>query len=128
MLKGSAENWGPKPFSGSQLNYGNTGKWKKISFTKKARTRWLKEGDSNTSYFHACIKGRRRQNHITALKGADDWIEDFNDIKRRCLCSSKMLLPNLLILAQFWMTFCLINDSLMMKLKKPFGVAKEIKD
>ncbi|MCI39965.1 RNA-directed DNA polymerase (Reverse transcriptase), partial [Trifolium medium] len=35
---------------------------------QKSRSRWLTEGDANTSYFHACVKGRKRSNSIVALK------------------------------------------------------------
>jgi hypothetical protein len=35
---------------------------------QKSRSRWLAEGDANTGYFHACVKGRRRSNSIVALK------------------------------------------------------------
>ncbi|KAL9232328.1 hypothetical protein vseg_007452 [Gypsophila vaccaria] len=34
---------------------------------QKAKTQWVKEGDANTSYFHCCIKARRRQNRILEI-------------------------------------------------------------
>lgn len=33
----------------------------------KCREEWLKAGDSNTKYFHNCVKGRRIQNRILML-------------------------------------------------------------
>jgi hypothetical protein len=35
---------------------------------QKSQTRWLKEGDANTGFFHACVKSRKRANSIVALK------------------------------------------------------------
>ncbi|XP_074290769.1 uncharacterized protein LOC141617471 [Silene latifolia] len=37
---------------------------------QKSKATWLKEGDSNSSYFHSCIKGRQARNKI--FRVADD--------------------------------------------------------
>lgn len=37
----------------------------------KAKAHWLKNGDMNTDYFHACIKKRRVQNRICSIVSAD---------------------------------------------------------
>jgi hypothetical protein len=42
---------------------------------QRSRARWLKEGDSNTSYFHKCIKSRGSGNAIRALQVEGNWIE-----------------------------------------------------
>lgn len=42
---------------------------------QKSRVMWLKEGDVNTGFFHACIKSKRRMNVILALKVENGWIE-----------------------------------------------------
>lgn len=34
---------------------------------QKSRSQWLKEGDSNSAFFHASVNMRRRQNRISAL-------------------------------------------------------------
>ncbi|XP_049388958.1 uncharacterized protein LOC125853328 [Solanum stenotomum] len=34
---------------------------------QKSRVQWLKLGDANTSYFHACLKSRKSQKQITQL-------------------------------------------------------------
>jgi hypothetical protein len=54
--------------------------WKKISskeslFRQKSRTKWVQEGDSNSRFFHASIKGRRRRNQIVLLKKGEELIE-----------------------------------------------------
>jgi hypothetical protein len=48
---------------------------------QKSKSKWLKEGDANTSYFHACVKGRRRSNAIVALKRGDMWLENPSVVK-----------------------------------------------
>jgi hypothetical protein len=35
---------------------------------QRSRSRWLKEGDSNSKFFHNCIKTRKRRNNLTALR------------------------------------------------------------
>ncbi|KAH0714847.1 hypothetical protein KY284_007752 [Solanum tuberosum] len=64
-------------------------KWRNIkeSATKqKPRVLWLKEGDSNTTYFHACMKNRQAQNHITRLTVATGTvIQDAKGIQEEIL-------------------------------------------
>nr|XP_027096099.1 uncharacterized protein LOC113715996 [Coffea arabica] len=38
---------------------------------QKSRLSWLREGDKNTKYFHAVVKGRRKRNKIGNLKRED---------------------------------------------------------
>ncbi|PNX93718.1 cysteine-rich receptor-like protein kinase [Trifolium pratense] len=42
---------------------------------QRSRARWLKEGDVNTGYFHACINSLKRSNAIVALQSGVGWIE-----------------------------------------------------
>ncbi|MCI15574.1 RNA-directed DNA polymerase (Reverse transcriptase), partial [Trifolium medium] len=42
---------------------------------QRSRAAWLKKGDANTSYFHACIKSRGKQNSISALQTDMGWVE-----------------------------------------------------
>ncbi|MCI13230.1 hypothetical protein A2U01_0034346 [Trifolium medium] len=45
--------------------------YKESLLKQKSRMRWVKDGDANTRYFHASIKGRRRKNQIVSLKKDD---------------------------------------------------------
>ncbi|GKA19883.1 hypothetical protein Tco_0699798 [Tanacetum coccineum] len=38
---------------------------------KKAKIEWLRVGDSNTTYFHKVVKGRKSQNRIDVVSNAD---------------------------------------------------------
>ncbi|CAA0818874.1 Unknown protein, partial [Striga hermonthica] len=53
---------------------------------QKSRSQWLKEGDSNTKYFHALTLQRRKSNQIHRLQGdgGEVW-EDLKDIEQ-CIC------------------------------------------
>jgi hypothetical protein len=53
---------------------------------QKSKAKWLKEGDTNSKYFHACVKGRKRINSIMALKKEGGWIENPDCIKGE-ICS-----------------------------------------
>ena len=43
---------------------------------QKARSRWVKEGDSNSSFFHKLINYSRRRNAIRGLLIDGSWVED----------------------------------------------------
>jgi hypothetical protein len=42
---------------------------------QRSRSRWLKEGDANTGYFHSCVASRKRCNAMPALRIGDRWVE-----------------------------------------------------
>ncbi|MCI05525.1 transposon TX1 putative protein, partial [Trifolium medium] len=48
---------------------------------QRSRSRWLKEGDSNSHFFHACMKGRRSRNLISVLQVDGGWIEKPEEIR-----------------------------------------------
>ncbi|MQM22854.1 hypothetical protein Taro_055912, partial [Colocasia esculenta] len=41
-----------------------------LYWAQKARMQWLDDGDKNTAFYHAVVKGTRRRNHIHRLKVA----------------------------------------------------------
>ncbi|KAJ9538060.1 hypothetical protein OSB04_030793 [Centaurea solstitialis] len=45
---------------------------------QKAKVKWALEGDENTKFFHASIKGRARKNLIRGLRLNGIWVEDPN--------------------------------------------------
>ncbi|XP_057791311.1 uncharacterized protein LOC131008451 [Salvia miltiorrhiza] len=49
---------------------------------QRARNRWLKDGDLNSSLFHKAINGRRAKNEISGLNVDGVWIEEPVEVKR----------------------------------------------
>jgi hypothetical protein len=50
---------------------------KNTYWKQRAHVEWLKNGDRNTRFFHACATQRRRSNRINRLKREDGtWVED----------------------------------------------------
>jgi hypothetical protein len=49
---------------------------------QRSRSKWLKEGDTNSSFFHNCIKGRSRRNRVTALKTPRGWVEGPTSVRQ----------------------------------------------
>lgn len=58
-------------------------KQKEIYWRQRAKTRWLKEGDNNTKFFHAYATNRKRRNFIQSLKINNNWIYDTDSIKQQ---------------------------------------------
>ncbi|PNX97198.1 cysteine-rich receptor-like protein kinase, partial [Trifolium pratense] len=48
---------------------------------QKSRMRWVIDGDANSRYFHASIKGRRRKNQLVSIKKGDEWLQGVDCIK-----------------------------------------------
>lgn len=56
-------------------------KMKESLLYQKSRVKWIREGDANTGFFHACINGRRRRNRINALFDDSQWVETVEGIR-----------------------------------------------
>jgi hypothetical protein len=56
-------------------------KCKEALIFQRSRSKWLKDGDGNTNFFHGCIKARSRLNSIAALRVDDRWVEAHSLIK-----------------------------------------------
>ena len=52
-------------------------KAKDALIVQRSRSKWIKEGDANTSFFHNCLKLRSSKNAIKALKEGDRWLLRF---------------------------------------------------
>ncbi|PNY12726.1 hypothetical protein L195_g009361 [Trifolium pratense] len=48
---------------------------------QRSQSRWLKEGDANTGYFHSCVASRKRSNVIGALRIAGGWVDKPVDVR-----------------------------------------------
>ncbi|WOL13087.1 hypothetical protein Cni_G21856 [Canna indica] len=57
-----------------------------IHWRQKSRIKWLREGDRNTGYFHACTKARRTFNSIPRIKNSDnEWMEGVEQVAQVAL-------------------------------------------
>ncbi|RVW82609.1 Transposon TX1 uncharacterized 149 kDa protein [Vitis vinifera] len=52
-----------------------------ISWRQKSRALWLKEGDSNTKFFHRMANARRRGNFISSLIVRGVWLDKEEELK-----------------------------------------------
>ncbi|XP_071925054.1 uncharacterized protein [Coffea arabica] len=60
---------------------------------QKARLRWLKDGDSNTRYFHASVREKRSKLAIHRIKDEGGiWMEDEDRIGQAAVCFFQRLL------------------------------------
>ena len=52
-------------------------------WNQKSKLRWLKEGDKNTQFFHAIVKGRRKRNRLQKLRKPNgEWIVNEEEVGR----------------------------------------------
>ncbi|KAL6520276.1 hypothetical protein OROMI_032456 [Orobanche minor] len=52
-----------------------------ILLSQKARYKWLKEGDANSSYFHKVINGKRKATEISGIKIDEVWTDGVEEVK-----------------------------------------------
>lgn len=58
-------------------------KAKDALIVQRSRSRWLKEGDTNSKFFHKCVKLRKSRNSIKALKEGDGWVVSPFEVRRK---------------------------------------------
>ncbi|XP_027166343.1 uncharacterized protein LOC113766338 [Coffea eugenioides] len=57
-------------------------KEEELYWSQKSRSKWLKEGDRNTAYFHTTVKAKRRRNTISTLEKQDGtWCKTEEEIE-----------------------------------------------
>jgi len=54
---------------------------KESQIFQRSRTKWLREGDGNTGYFHSSIKMRRRRDFIMPLRVENRWFESVPKVR-----------------------------------------------
>ncbi|WJX28141.1 hypothetical protein P8452_16895 [Trifolium repens] len=48
---------------------------------QRSRSKWLKEGDANSKYFHMSINYRVQRNRMVALRTTDGWVEGSSQVR-----------------------------------------------
>lgn len=57
-------------------------KWKNSLMYQKSRSRWLREGDGNTRFFHNVINRRRKRNELVGIHINGTWREEVKEVKQ----------------------------------------------
>lgn len=55
----------------------------KEDLKQKARVKWLKDGDANSSFFLGMINGNKKRNRIQVLKINGEWVADLGRVKNK---------------------------------------------
>ncbi|GLU12860.1 hypothetical protein SLE2022_295180 [Rubroshorea leprosula] len=55
---------------------------REMIWKQKSRSKWVREGDANTRFFHRIANGRKAQNHITGLWCDGCWVEEPIQVKK----------------------------------------------
>ena len=103
-----------------------------IKAWQRSRDRFIKEGDRNTSYFHAIASQRRRKKQIAVLDGPDGPAESTSGMLKIASDFYKNLFSkedriNLFLGPNFWDPEDLVTEEENVLLQKPFSV-EEIKE
>jgi uncharacterized protein YtpQ (UPF0354 family) len=49
-------------------------KIREASLFQRSRSKWLRQDDVNSKYFHGCVASRSKRNTISALKVGEMWL------------------------------------------------------
>jgi len=55
---------------------------KDASIFQRSKSKWLKEGDANFTYFHRCVKARAIRNSLKAINVDGVWVESPTDVRQ----------------------------------------------
>ncbi|MCH98891.1 LINE-1 reverse transcriptase like, partial [Trifolium medium] len=55
-------------------------KSKEVLTVQRSKAKWHKEGDSNSKFFHSCLKMREKRNSIYCLRVGNRWLEASSEI------------------------------------------------
>ena len=70
-------------------------KWaimEEIYWRQKSREIWLKEGDSNTGFFHKMENSHRKRNNVDRIRIDDHWLNGTEEVKTSIVNAFKVLL------------------------------------
>lgn len=64
------------------VEFEENAKHEEVDWRQRSRALWLKEGDSNTKFFHRTANAHKRYNHIDQIAAEGVTLKDPADIKR----------------------------------------------
>lgn len=65
------------------MNFGKVARVNDSLLHQKSRSRWIKERDANTKYFHSVLNWRERKNAISKLNVEGSWCEEPSGVKQK---------------------------------------------
>lgn len=75
MLRHRTDDIGIKAFNNAQRQYLGLLDHQNAYWKQRAKAFWLKEGDTNSKFFHNLVKSRRKNNSINKLRDAGGNLE-----------------------------------------------------
>lgn len=64
---------------------------KETVLSQRAKSKWIKDGDANTAFFHRLINGRRMKNEISGVLINDSWNNDIATVKVTSITTSDLI-------------------------------------